>query len=200
MAELSGSDRILIEAGHSSLQLEQLAVNDLSLNLGEYLEPSWTARKLVDAYRDYVAAGNSNRDQFQLMRRVFTETRGKCNRVFADVLSSHVKGYKYDCAKTMFGPNKDWDAFISRSTATLERDGYVNTKLNVPPRLVEALASKVLAKFEATQGSDKLKLTLKGSSGGLPQIKSSSVWLSTFDELYQIAADPVLLSIAQSYL
>lgn len=200
MAELSAPDRILIEARQNSLQLEKLAVQDLASNLGEYLEPSWTARKLLEGYRKYVAVGNSDLDHYHLMRRAFTETRGKCNRVFGDVLSSHIGPYKHDCSKTMFGKANDWDAFIRRGAALLARDGFLETKLKVPARLVESLASKVLAKFEAAHGADTLKLTLKGSSGGLPQIKSSSLWLSTFDEIYQIAADPVLLSIAQAYL
>ena len=193
------SDRVLLEARDNSIQLEQMAVNDLAANLDSYLEPNWRARRMVDGYRYYVANQNNDHAAYLNMRKAFSETEGRCNRVFGDVLSSHIKPQRIDYSSTMFGAHKDWDAFVRGAASFLSQNGYWTAPFMAPPRLVQALKTKIENGMEKQHGDEAVK-AFSSAPGAPAQLKSSSMWLSTVDEMFELAADPVLLGIVQAYL
>lgn len=196
---MSATDRILLEARENSLQLEQLAVADLARNMDSYLPPSFRVRKLVEGYGDYVAKGQTDHDVYYSMRKAFTETRGKSNQTFGDVLSTYIKPRNYEVQKSMFGPNKDWDAHIRGAVLQLNRDGYWISRFTAPDSLVEKLKVKALAGLEKMYGGDVEK-AMTAAPDAPVQMKSSALWLTAVDEMYQFASDPVILSIVQQYL
>jgi hypothetical protein len=194
------TDNILIEARNTSIQLEGLAANDLAANLDSYLGPSFSARQVVRGYREYITTGKTSQDNYLMMRKTFSETKGQSNRVFSDVLSTHVKTRKYDCSKTLFQVNtNDWNGFVRSAANALVRDGYWKAKFLVPERLVNSLKQKCISRLEASYG-DQVEACMRGAKNGPVQLKSSQEWLLTCEEMYEIAADPLWLSIVQQYL
>jgi hypothetical protein len=97
------SDKILIEARNDSIQVEQIAAEDLRQNIGDYLEPNWRARRAAEAYRKYTLTSVNDQDEYMNMRAAFSETKGKSNKVFSDVIASHVRKTRYDMSQTLFG-------------------------------------------------------------------------------------------------
>jgi hypothetical protein len=218
-------DSLLIEARNDSVQLEQIAADDLRQNLGNYLEPNYRARRLSDAYGQYVATGKNDQDEYLNMRMAYTETKGRSNKVFSDVIAKHVRNRKFDLSQTMFtsyivkpeidktdttvtmingedgeDENADaWSKIIHGAARHLEVHGWWKSKALVPPAIVKSLKAKLFAKMTLEHG-DKVQAAVEGKAGAPMQIKSNSSWLSTFEEMYQISGDPLLLSIVQRYM
>ena len=53
-------DKLLIEARDYSVRLEASAAQDLSMNLDNYLSPSWTVRKVLEGYERYAKTGTND--------------------------------------------------------------------------------------------------------------------------------------------
>lgn len=96
-------DKLLIEARDDSIRLEKIAVQDLRQNIDGYLVPNWRTRRLVEAYARYVETGQNDHDEYVNLRMAFTETLGKSNKVFSDVIATHIRKKKYDMSGTLFG-------------------------------------------------------------------------------------------------
>ena len=233
------SDKILIEARNDSIQLEQIAAEDLRQNIGDYLEPNWRARRAADAYRKYTMTGINDQDEYVNMRAAFSETKGKSNKVFSDVIASHIRKTRYDMSQTLFpdyvpavNPDKPaaakpvaapsdgmddtmvnlvngedgedetadaWAKVVQGAARHLELHGYWKAKFTLPEAIVESLKQKTLAKLVEGHG-DKVQACTEGKPGAPLQIKGDARWLSTFEEMFQISADPLLLSIVQAYM
>ncbi len=219
-------DRILLEARDSSLQLEQLAVDDLKKNLGNYLEPNWRTHQIVNGWDNYVKTNGQNDDlTYRHIRAAFSETSGRSNKVFSDVLSTHIRNNKIDMSGTMFGgyvsgekgdradttitmtngedgedtTTDAWTKVIDGAARHLEKHGYWVSKFRVPDAIVQSLKNKTLKKMEATHGN-AISLMLNSKDGAPGLLKGDAKWLTTFEEMYEISSDPLLLSIVQSYL
>ncbi|MEQ1953923.1 phytanoyl-CoA dioxygenase family protein [Mesorhizobium yinganensis] len=206
-------DKLLIDARIDSVRLEQSAALDLEYNIDSYLPPSWTTRQMVNGYKRYILAGNTENEDYLTLRAGFSETEGRCNKIFSDVIASYIRKETYDYSATMF-PRHDlktpaakrppdaeyWDSIRRTALHHLKNNGYWVAKFDAPQRLVESLKSKVMGKFEADHGAAKLQASIEGTAGAVRQFKSKSSWLLTFEEMYELAADPVLLSIMQSYM
>jgi len=191
-------DKILTQARNSSIQLEELAVAELRQSIDSYLPPSWGARKMIDAYASYANAGTNSNSEYLLMRKTFSDTKGQSHHVFSNVLATHIKPEKHNLAKTMFGEG-DWDSVVRGAVRSLRQDGMWKAKFMLPDHIVQSLRDKGLKRFEAAHG-DNVQKMLDGTEGAPIQIKSSFEWISTFEEMYEVAADPVFLSIVQDYL
>lgn len=135
------ADRVFIEARQQSIQLEQLAALDLEQNINGYLPPSWTARQVVDGYKDYVANGNTDESAYLNMRKAYSETCGKSNKVFSDVIASHIKRTEYDMSKTMFVAD-DMENQIRSALYRLNHFGFARLKFRVPMDIVERLKNR----------------------------------------------------------
>ena len=206
-------DKLLIDARIDSVRLEQSAALDLEYNIDSYLPPSWTTRQMVNGYKRYILAGNTENDDYLTLRAAFSETEGRSNRIFSDVIASYIRKETYDYSGTMF-PRHDlktpeakrppdaeyWDGIRRTALHHLKNHGYWVAKFDAPQRLVENLKRKVMEKFEADHGAEKLQASIEATPGAARQFKSKSSWLLTFEEMYELAADPVLLSIMQSYM
>lgn len=219
-------DNLLLEAREDSLQLEQIAADDLKANLGDYLEPNYGARRMAEAYDRFVKSGGVNEeDEYLNMRAVYSETRGKSNKVFSDVIAKHIRPRKYDLTRSMFSgyvrkqgataddtlvtqingedgedPNADlWEKLINGAARHLEKFGWWKSRERVPEEIVENLATKCSLDMYASHGK-KVDMCYEGKQDAPPQIKLSVSACSTYEELYQISADPFLLSIVQRYM
>jgi len=191
-------DGLLIEARDQSVQLEQIAANDLSANLDGYLAPSWTARRMVSGYNDYIRNGNTEEDAYLNMRKAFTESKGKSNKVFNDVIATHIKKTNYDMSKTMF-PSDNLENEIKSALYKLNHFGFARLKFVVPKDITARLKKQILDKMVEDSG-DEVEAALQGKEGAKPQIRSHPYWISTIEEMYQISADPALLEIVQRYM
>ncbi|MDQ6437584.1 phytanoyl-CoA dioxygenase family protein [Mesorhizobium sp. LHD-90] len=219
-------DRILIDARNDSIQLEQIAVDDLNENLDRYLEPNWRAHRVLKGYQDFVRRGGQNDEETYLqMRAAFSETRGRSNKIFSDVLASHTRKTNYDLSKSMFSgyvtggksdraettvsmvngedgedPNADlWAKVVHGAARHLGMHGYWVSKFPAPDALVQSLKKKTLARLEGDHGA-KIEAMIKGRDDAPGLIKGDARWLTTFEEMYELSADPLLLSIVQAYM
>jgi hypothetical protein len=205
-------DKLLIEARIDSVRLEQSAALDLQYNVDSYLPPSWTTRQLVQGYKRYVLSGNTETDDYHNLRIAFSETEGKSNRIFSDVIASYLRKETYDFSSTMFSrhdlkvPEKArppeaeyWDGIRRAALHHLRNHGFWIAKFDAPPRIVDSLKRKVMERFETEHGAEKLQASIEAKPGAARQFKSKASWLLTFEEMYELAADPVLLAIMQSY-
>nr|WP_298102957.1 phytanoyl-CoA dioxygenase family protein [uncultured Shinella sp.] len=218
-------DRILLEARDSSLQLEQLAVDDLKKNLGHYLEPNWRAHRIVRGYEDFVKSlGTNDEETYLHMRAAFSETSGKSNKVFSDVLSTHIHKTQYDMSQSLFsgyvtgeGGGSDnlitmtngedgedttsdaWEKVIHGATRYMEKHSFWVCKFPVPDRIVTSLREKTIKRMTEDHG-DKIAKMMKSKEDAPGLLKGDARWLMGFEEMYEVAADPLFLSIVQRYL
>lgn len=219
------SDRLLLEARDDTLQLEQIAVADLDRNIGGYLEPNWRTRRMVDAWGRYVATnGKTDEAEYLNMRYAFTETKGRSNKVFSDVLATHTRKTSYDLSQTMFkgfvaAPTEKADAavtmlsgeddmvqtddawanIIQSGVRHLEIYGWWKSKILAPEALVKSLRTKVEAQMVRENG-DGVQAAYEGKPGAKLQVKLNSNHAAMIEEMYELAADPLLLTIVQRYL
>jgi len=219
------SDRLLLDARNDTLQLEQIAVADLDRNIGGYLEPNWRTRRMVDAWGRYVAGnGKTDEAEYLNMRAAFSETRGRSNKVFSDVLATHTRKTAYDLSDTLFksyvaAPAEKGDAAVTTlsgeddmvqaadawtnvihgASRHLEVYGWWKSRVLAPETLVKALKAKVEAQMVREHGDD-LQTAYEGKPGAKLQIKMNSNHAAMIEEMYQLAADPLLLSIVQKYM
>jgi hypothetical protein len=77
--------------------------------------------------------------------------------------------------------------------------GFWKARFTVPAPIVKSPKAKALKRMEAENG-DQVEAAMLGKDGAPLQIKSKRDWIATFEEMYQISADPVLLSIVQDDL
>lgn len=191
-------DRILAQARLSSLYLEGVAAADLRQRINEYLPPSFGARQMLEAYEKYAKGGKVSEADYMNFRSTFTETAGISHQVFSKVISKSIPQEKYNNASTMFNV-EDVDTVIKNAVRSLELKGMWKARFMVPADKVESLKRKSMERFETIHG-DVVKNMIAGSEGCKPQIKSSYGWVTTFDEMYEISSDPVLLNIVQKYM
>lgn len=219
------SDRLLLDARDDSIQLEQIAVADLDRNIGGYLEPNWRVRRMVDAWGRYCATnGKTDDSEYLNMRAAFTETRGRSNKVFSDVLATHTRMTRYDMSGTMFKgfvnapaekadaavtmlsgeddmvqSDDAWANVIQSATRHLEVYGWWKSKVLAPEPLVKALRDKIEAQMVRDHG-DGLQAAYEGKPGASLQVKMNSWDALLIEEMYELGSDPLLLSIVQRYL
>lgn len=191
-------DRILVQARNYSVQVEGLAAAELNRNLGEYLPPNYAVRKMADAYGGYARRRTNTNDEYLLLRQTFTETRSKSHQVFSSVIADHVPSEKYALSRSMF-QIEDQATTIRGAVRSLQKTGMWKAKFSIPPAMVESLRDKVLTRMETIHG-DKLTKILEGSPEAPPQIKSNFSWITSFSEMYEVAADPLLLTIVHQYM
>lgn len=192
-------DKLLIEARDYSVRLEASAAQDLSMNLDNYLSPSWTVRKVLEGYERYAKTGINDETTYLRFREAFSETEGRSNRVFSNVLSDHVGKTQYDYSQTIFGENIDAINTVKTGLYHLKHHGFYKTKLQVPVEIVESLKNKILSSMEADCGSDVEK-AIAGTDDAPLQIKGKHGPIATFEEMYEISSDPILLAIVQEYM
>ncbi|HTO30616.1 MAG TPA: phytanoyl-CoA dioxygenase family protein [Pararhizobium sp.] len=218
-------DRLLIEARDASIQLEQLAIDDLDKNIDGYLPPNWRTRRMIESWRSYVASGGrSTEADYANFRTAFTETEGRSNKVFSDVLATHTRKVQYDMSQTMFGDyvkkpgekgettvtmlngedgedqNSDaWTKVINGAARHLELHGWWKSKVFLPDSVVKSLSSKIMNQLVKDNG-DAVQAAVEGKDGAPMQIKLNSRFATTFEEMYEIASDPLLMSIVQAYM
>lgn len=191
-------DRILAQARLSSMQLEGLAAAELRNQINEYLPPSFGARQMLDAYEKYAQTGITSNTDYQLFRSTFTETQGLSHQVFSSVLAKHIPNEKYSPAASMFNV-EDPDNVVKSAVRALRVNGMWKARFLIPDDKVQSLKESSLQRFTSVHG-DEIKAMLEGEGGCKPQVKSSYGWVTTFEEMYEISADPLLLSIIQQYL
>lgn len=191
-------DRILTQARLSSLQLEGLAASELRSRINEYLPPSFGVRQMMEAYTAYSLNGKVSNADYMNFRETFTETKGLSHQVFSRVLAKHIPLEKYVPADTMFQVN-DVEDVVRGAVRSLQVKGMWKARFTVPDEKVASLKAKSLSRFEQAHG-DMISAMLLGSEGCQPQVKSSYSWVTTFNEMYEISADPLLLSIIQQYM
>jgi len=217
-------DRILIEARDSSIQLEGLAVADLEQNIDGYLEPNWRSRRMVNSWREYLVKGKTTEADYLNMRVAYSETKGRSNKVFSDVLAAHTRKAKYDLTQTMFksyvskGEEKGettvailngedgedlnadlWAKIVNGAARHLELHGWWKSKALVPPEIIRSLKAKLEAQLLKDFG-DKVQAAAEGREGAPLQLKVNSGATCTYEEMYEISSDPLLLSIVQAYM
>lgn len=192
-------DKLLIEARDYSARLEASAAQDLVMNLENYLSPSWTVRKVLEGYERYAKTGVNDELTYLRFREAFTETQGLSNQVFSNVISDHIPKTQYDYAQTMFGDSIDPENTVKTGLYHLKHYGFYKTKLKVPSNIVESLKNKILNSLEAEHG-DNVEKAIKGLDNAPLQLKGKHGPLTTFEELYQISSDPILLSMVQEYM
>ncbi|MEE9380593.1 MAG: phytanoyl-CoA dioxygenase family protein [Hyphomonadaceae bacterium] len=196
---MDSTDRILLEARDYSIRLEKAAAQDLRANLDSYMPPSWLVRKMLDGYETYAATGQNPDASYPHFRQAFSETMGRSHLVFSNVLADHMGKADYDCSKTIFGDDLDSEGIIKTGLYHLKHYGFYKTRLMMPDAIVEKLKTKILAKMEVTHG-DGVEAAIEGRDDAPLQIKGGHSWLTTFDEMYRIAADPIILSMVQEYM
>ena len=195
------SDRLLLEARDDSIAVERMAAAELTANRDGYLRPNWAAARMVDDYAVFADQGISDRSAYENLRRVFCETRGHAHEVFSQVLSTTLGHSTIKPAATMFNvAGEEWDARIARGVEALERDGVWVLPNRAPGPLVAGLREKILIGMKRTHGAETMRAAYRSDPGAEPQLKSKSEWLSAVDELYALAADPLLRAVAQGYL
>ena len=191
-------DKILAQARLSSIQLEGLAAAELRDQIDSYLPPSYGARQMVEAFSGYTRAGTNSQEAYYNFRSTFTETRGVSHQVFSKVLASHIRAEKHPLTRSMFQV-EDPAATIRAAVRSMNVNGMWKARFLVPDKLVQSLKEKTLARFEQRHG-DKIQAMLDGAPGCDPQVKSNYDWVTTFEEMYEISSDPLLLSIVQDYI
>ncbi|MGP9596345.1 MULTISPECIES: phytanoyl-CoA dioxygenase family protein [unclassified Psychrobacter] len=192
-------DKLLIEARDYSVRLEASAAQDLSMNLDNYLSPSWTVRKVLEGYERYAKTGTNDELTYMRFREAFSETEGRSNRVFSNVIADHIGKTEYDFSQTIFGEDVDAANTVKTGLYHLKHYGFYKTKLQVPIEIVESLKNKVLNSMEADHGSDVGK-AIFGTDDAPLQIKGKHGPLTTFEEMYEISSDPILLAMVQEYM
>jgi Phytanoyl-CoA dioxygenase (PhyH) len=219
-------DKLLLDARDDSIQLEQIAANDLKQNLGDYLEPNYRARRMAEAYDHYVKNnGRNSEDDYLNMRVAYSETKGRSNKVFSDVIASHARRAQFDLSRTMFrgyvtktGLTKDdtaitmvngedgedenadaWAKVIHGASRHLERYGWWKCRELVPMPMVQSLKTKIMQQLVIDHG-EKVEACHDGKDGAPMQLKVGSGHAATYEEMYEISADPLLLSIVQNYM
>lgn len=215
-------DRILLEARDATLQLEQLAVDDLRANIDGYLEPNFKTRQMVNDWQSFINSGGyMSEDQYRVFRSAFSETKGKSNKVFSDTLARHTRKAKYDLSKTIFtkllakpesastgaimltGEEDDTSEGLARIITSGVRSLEVNGWWKVPALAPAALVKTLKVKLEKQMTADhkgNVQLAYEGKDGAPMQIKVGSAHCATYEEMYELAADPLLLSIVQQYM
>lgn len=214
-------DRILIEARDASLQLEQLAVNDLASNLDGYLEPNFKSRQMVRDWQAYINAGGyMTEEQYRIFRSAFTETKGRSNKVFSDTLARHIRPANQDLAATMFksiltqqedenvsamvtGEEDDTSEGLMRlvnsGARALENNGWWKLPALAPDSLVNSLKTRLDKQMIAEHG-DNVQAAYEGNDDAPMQIKVNSGHCSMYEEMLDLASDPLLLAIVQQYM
>lgn len=223
---MQSNDKILIEARRNSVDLEQIAVDDLKQNLGNYLEPNWRAHHMVRGYENYVRSGGLNdQDIYLHMRAAFSETKGRSNKVFSDVLATHTRKSEFDFSRSLFqgyvtgamGERPDtsiamtngedgndpstelWETTVNGAARHLEKHGYWISKFRAPDDLVRRLRDTIIARMTQQHGK-MIDAMLKSQDGAPGLLKGSSSWLTATEEMYELASDPLLLAIVQKHL
>jgi len=191
-------DRILAQARLSSLHLEGLAASELKQRIQDYLPPSFGARQMMEAYAAYALSGKVSNADYMGFRETFTETRSMSHQVFSRVLAKHIPKEKYPLANTMFDVD-DADEIIRGAVRSLQVKGMWKARFTVPADKIEALKAQSMTRFKDKHG-DMIAAMLSGAEGCQPQVKSSYGWVTTFEEMYEISADPLLLNIIQQYI
>ncbi|MFT4954806.1 MAG: hypothetical protein ACI8U3_001180 [Brevundimonas sp.] len=191
-------DRILVQARNSSVQIEGLAAAELNRNLGDYLPPNYNVRKMAEAYGRYARTRSNTHDEYMLLRSTFTETKSKSHQVFSSVLASHVPTEKYALNRSLF-QGDDHNEIIRGAVRSLQKKGMWKARFRVPPEIVESLKGKILGRMTDIHG-DVIERMMTGAPDAPLQIKSNFKWITSFEEMYQIASDPLLLTIVHRYM
>jgi len=93
----------------------------------------------------------------------------------------------------------DIENVVRGAVRSLQLKGMWKARFSVPAEKIESLKAKSMSRFETVHG-DMISAMLKGADGCRPQVKSSYDWVTTLEEMYEISADPLLLSIVQQYM
>jgi len=218
---LESMDRALIDARNASLREEKKATAELRERIDSYLRPEYRVRKMIDHWDHYIDSGGYMTEDMYMNFRFATEAhRLESNRVASWVLSEHIPPQKVNMAGTMFGDvlkqratkvvltgedetaaTKDlWADVISGATGYIERFGYWKVPGLAPASLVNSLKAKVERQLAAGPGQEAVDKTIAGEDGAKLAHWVYSTQAGTFEELYRLAADPLIYSIAQKYL
>lgn len=214
-------DRDLIAARNDSLKLEKGATKELRERIDGYLPPSYRARKMIDHWDAFIDNGGYTTEDIYLNFRAAAEqTRLESNRVFSWVLSDHIP--KNDVAMTgslfedaikqagapavrMNGEDDGaaagadpWQKVIDSAYKAIEVNGFWKCPVLAPPELVKSLRARVDRQLAPQQA--EVDKTMAGKDGAQLAHWVYSHQACTFEELYQLASDPLLYSIAQKYL
>lgn len=195
---MAAGDRILIQARNYSVQVEGSAAAELAHRLSDYLPPNYGVRKMAEAYGRYTRSRTNTNDEYLLLRSTFSETGSRSHQVFSSVIASHVPAERQNLARSMFELD-DPAATVKAAVRALQRTGMWKAKFTLPPNIVESLRNKLVDRMTSIHG-DKIDKMLSGKPDAPAQIKSNFGWLTTFEEMYEVAADPLLLTIVHNYL
>ena len=194
-------DRILIEARNQCLKLEELAVFDLKNNIDSYLQPSWSARKLLDGYGAFVRNGNTSEETYLTLRQAYSETHGLSNKVFSDVLASHIDAVPNDLDQSMFaGEGVDIENQVKSALYRLRHNGYAPLPFMVPEAIHKSLKEKILTQMVKNHSQEEVDASIAGAPGAATQLRIPSKWAATYEEMYQVSSDPAILEIVQRYM
>lgn len=194
-------DKILIESRNQCLKLEQLAVDDLKNNIDSYLQPSWSSRKLLDGYANFVKSGNTDEESYLTMRQAYSETHGMSNKVFCDVLATHIDKTPNDIENSMFAADGvELENQIKSALYRLRHNGYAPLPFKVPDAIYKSLKKKVLNRMIENHSKQEVDASIAGAKGAATQLRVPSKWASTYEEMYQISGDPAILEIVQRYM
>lgn len=218
-------DKLLLDGRRDSFMVEQLAAADLERRYSEYLPPSFGARQMVRDYQAFAEAEGLNaEDAYMNMRAVFTQTRGVSNRTFSNAIARFAKPAEYNINQTAFRSylgadaedasagmvlNGEDGAGPEMSDATLkaikgaarhiERFGWWKCRDLAPAPLVESLRRRVFGEIETAHGKNA-QASLDGKENAPMQLRVPSSTMATVPEMYELAGDPLLLSIVQTYM
>ena len=88
---------------------------------------------------------------------------------------------------------------INGAVRHLELHGWWKSKALAPASLVKSLKVKLDKQMTAEHG-DKVQAAYEGKDGAPMQIKVDSAQAATYEEMYELSADPLLLAIVQQYM
>jgi len=194
----SFTDKLLIQARNDSIRMEQLAAQDLLQNFEKYAKPSWSVNQMVKYYEHYTRTQKNTETGYRLLRQTFSETASQSHQMFSNVIAQHIGKQEYDYTKSIFEAD-DPENHVKTGLYHLKHHGFYKTRLKVPMPIVESLKAKILGHFDSVQDG-VVEEMMKGSETAPRQVKTEAVWLATCEEIYKIAADPILLAMVQEYL
>jgi ectoine hydroxylase-related dioxygenase (phytanoyl-CoA dioxygenase family) len=213
-------DRDLLKARDDTFKIELAAVKELRKHIDGYLPPNYRSRKMIDHLEGFAKSGGYNTDpQYYNFRYACEETRLQSNRVFSWVLADHSPAQTVDMAGSLFSGilkakagasvhlNGEDDAAVSKNLwenaidgahRHIEAYGYWKCPVLAPAPLVASLKSKV--DKQLAQNQEAVDATIAGKEGAALAHWVNTNQACTFEEMYQLAADPFIYSVAQKYL
>jgi hypothetical protein len=208
---MTKDDQSLMAERDKSILMESAAAHELHRTI-RFTPPVWIVRqvvrgaapnagilsKMAKGYEASLENRTTTEDMFKMMRVGFSITRGRSNKIFKTAISRNVPKEEIDVSHSMFQV-ENAERVVEDAVASLEKFAFWKAPFLAPRGIVESLRAKVWGGLEAEYG-ERVQDAVNGVTGAPAQLKSRSSWLMTFEEMFQLSADPLLLSVVQSYL